>query len=37
MERECDAQFKVIFDAIGELMEPTPVAEEKGRLGFKGT
>jgi len=33
LERKYDAQFKVVFDAIRELMEPPP-ALPKGRIGF---
>jgi hypothetical protein len=33
LERKYDAQFKVVFDAIRELMEPAP-APAKGRIGF---
>ena len=33
LEREYDAQFRVVFDAIRELMEPPPPAK-KGRIGF---
>lgn len=32
-ERRSDAQFKVVFDAIRELMEPPP-SPTKGRIGF---
>lgn len=33
LERTYDAQFKVVFDAIRELMEPAP-DPPKGRIGF---
>jgi len=36
MERKYDAQFKVVFDAIRELMEPGE-KPKKGRIGFHGT
>jgi hypothetical protein len=35
MERKYDAQFKVVFDAIRELMEPGQ-KPKKGRIGFHG-
>jgi len=34
MERKYDAQFKVVFDAIRELMEPGE-NPKKGRIGFR--
>ena len=34
LERKYDAQFKVVFDAIRQLMEPTPELP-KGRIGFQ--
>ncbi len=34
LERKYDAQFKVVFDAIREPMEPPPTAP-KGRIGFR--
>ena len=34
LERKYDAQFRVVFDAIRELMEPTK-KKKKGRIGFK--
>lgn len=34
MERKYDAQFKVVFDAIRQLMEPPPQPVKKGRIGF---
>ena len=33
MEKKNDAQFKVVFDAIRQLMEP-PVPKKKGKIGF---
>ena len=33
LERKYDAQFKIVFDAIRELMTP-PVAAKKGEIGF---
>ena len=33
MERDYDAQFKVVFDAIRELMKPGP--SRARRIGFK--
>ena len=33
LERKYDAQFKIVFDAIRELMTP-PVAARKGEIGF---
>ena len=33
MEKKYDAQFKVVFDAIRQLMEP-PVPKKKGKIGF---
>ena len=33
LEQKYDAQFKVVFDAIRELMEP-PQKQPKGRIGF---
>ena len=33
LERKYHAQFKIVFDAIRELMEPPPPAK-KGRIGF---
>lgn len=35
MEKKYDAQFKVVFDAIRQLMTP-PETKKKGRLGFRG-
>ena len=34
MEKKYDAQFKVVFDAIRELMKPLP-EDAKRRIGFK--
>jgi len=34
LERKYDAQFRVVFDAIRELMEPLPPQEHK-RIGFQ--
>jgi len=34
LERKYDAQFKVVFDAIRELMTPPPPSK-KGRIGFR--
>jgi len=36
LERKYDAQFKIVFDAIRELMEPSGL-RKKGRIGFHGT
>ena len=33
MERNYDAQFKVVFDAIRELMKPA--SKSTGRIGFR--
>lgn len=33
MEHKYDSQFRIVFDAIRELMEPTP-EEDKKRIGF---
>jgi len=35
LERKYDAQFKVVFDAIRELMEPEEPEPPKGRIGFR--
>ncbi len=35
LERKYDTQFKVVFHAIKELMEPPPRGK-KGRIGFVG-
>jgi hypothetical protein len=34
LEKKYDDQFKIVFDAIRELMEPPP-EEPKGRFGFR--
>jgi hypothetical protein len=34
LEKKYDAQFKVVFDAIRQLMQP-PVDKPKGRIGFR--
>jgi len=34
LERKYDAQFKVVFDAIRQLMRPPTPAEKKRRIGF---
>ena len=35
LERKYDAQFRVVFDAIRELMEPTPSKRKRRReIGF---
>jgi hypothetical protein len=36
LEKKYDAQFRVVFDAIRELMKP-PAPARKGRIGFRGT
>jgi hypothetical protein len=33
LERKYDTQFRVVLDAIRELMAPPPAAK-KGRIGF---
>jgi hypothetical protein len=33
LERKYDAQFRVVFDAIRQLMTPAPAAEKR-RIGF---
>ena len=35
LEKKYDRHFKVVFDAIRQLMEPPP-GRKKGRIGFKG-
>ena len=38
MESKYDKQFKVVFEAIRQLLEPPPAPEKpKGRIGFTGT
>jgi hypothetical protein len=34
LEKKYDAQFKVVFDAIRQLMEP-PAERKRGRIGFR--
>jgi hypothetical protein len=34
LERRYDAQFKIVFEAIRELMAP-PMPPKKGRIGFR--
>jgi hypothetical protein len=34
LENKYDAQFKVVFDAIRQLMEPPPAKPKRGRIGF---
>jgi phage regulator Rha-like protein len=34
MEKKYDSQFKIVFDAIRQLMEPPPSTVKKGRIGF---
>ena len=33
LEQKYDAQFRIVFDAIRELMAPSP-QQKKGRIGF---
>ncbi len=33
LEKKYDAQFRVVFDAIRDLMEPPP--KPRGRIGFR--
>jgi hypothetical protein len=35
MEKRYDAQFRVVFDAIRELMAPEPIPSKR-RIGFEG-
>ena len=35
LEKKYDAQFRVVFDAIRELMAPPPAAAKKKAIGFK--
>ena len=38
MESKYDEQFKIVFEAIRQLLEPTPApAKPKGRIGFIGS
>ena len=34
MEKKYDAQFKVVFDALRQLMQPPPEPAKKRRIGF---
>ncbi len=34
LEQKYDAQFKVVFDAIRELMAPPPQPKRRGKIGF---
>ena len=34
MERKYDGQFKIVFDALRELLAPTPPSKTKGPIGF---
>ena len=34
MEKKYDSQFKIVFDAIKQLMQPPEVPVKKGRIGF---
>ena len=34
MEKKYDSQFKIVFDAIRQLMQPPEVPVKKGRIGF---
>ena len=36
LEKKYDAQFKVVFDAIRQLMQPPP-DKPKGRIGFQSS
>lgn len=35
MEKKYDGQFRIVFDAIREMMEPPEVEEKKSRIGFR--
>jgi hypothetical protein len=35
LEQKYDARFKVVFEAIRELMTPPEVPPKKGRIGFR--
>src|SRR5205814_3890386 len=35
LEKKYDAQFRVVFDAIRQLMAPPPEPEKRGRIGFR--
>lgn len=37
LERKYDAQFKVVFDAIRELMSPVTPADKKREIGYHAT
>ncbi|MGD9854435.1 MAG: ORF6N domain-containing protein [Planctomycetaceae bacterium] len=34
LEKKYDSQFKVVFDAIRELMRPPEISSKRGRIGF---
>ena len=34
LEKRYDAQFKAVFDAIRQLMAPSPDSKKRGRIGF---
>ncbi|MFO0965504.1 MAG: ORF6N domain-containing protein [Gemmataceae bacterium] len=34
LEQRYDAQFKVVFDAIRQLMSPPPTPKRRGKIGF---
>ena len=34
LEKKYDAQFRVVFDAIRQLMAPPPEPAKRGRIGF---
>jgi hypothetical protein len=34
MEKKYDGQFKVVFRALKELLEPPPVEEKRKKIGF---
>ena len=34
LERKYDAQFKVVFDAIRQLMAPPAEPKSRGKIGF---
>ena len=36
MEKEYDSKFKIVFEAIRQLLEPPP-AKKKGQIGFRPT
>ena len=35
LEKNYDKQFKIVFDAIRQLMTPPPEPKKKGRIGFR--